>query len=105
LKKSQRDFSVNRRPKKMNKYAFSGMLPDTMKTRKYLDMDGGLSRESAPPSGASSASSATYFGVSIEEQTATLLSTFVKIYPALQPTKLTFVEIYVALQSAFLTFF
>jgi hypothetical protein len=76
-----------------------------MKTRKYLDMDGGLSRESAPPSGASSASSATYFGVSIEEQTATFLLTFVEIYLALQLQKLTIIEIYAAPQFTFLTSF
>ena len=73
------------------------------RTRKDLDIDGGMLQDLAPPSGASSASSATYFGVSIEEQTATLLLTFVEIYLALQPAKLTFVEIYVALQFVLLT--
>jgi hypothetical protein len=51
----------------MNKYAFSEVLSDTMKTSKNLDIDGGISREVEPPSGASSASSATYLGVSLEE--------------------------------------
>ena len=65
--KSQRDFSVNRLPTEMNKYSFSGMWPDAMEIRKYLDIDGRLSWGLAPPSGASSASSATYLGVSFEE--------------------------------------
>jgi len=51
----------------MNKYSFSGMWPDAMEIRKYLDIDGRLSWGLAPPSGASSASSATYLGVSFEE--------------------------------------
>ena len=54
----------------MNKYAFPGVWPDMIKLRKYLDINGGLLRGSAPTSGASSASSATYFGVSLEEQPA-----------------------------------
>jgi len=102
--KSRRDFSINRHRMEMNKYAFPRMWPDTMKTRKYLDIHGGLLRESAPPSGASSASSATYFGVSFEGQTAAYLLTFIEIYVALQPMKLTFIEIYVALQPLILTF-
>jgi hypothetical protein len=43
----------------MNKYTFPRIRPDTMKTRNYFDIDDGMSRDSIPPSGASSASSAT----------------------------------------------
>jgi hypothetical protein len=65
--KSRRYFSIDRRRMEMNKYAFPEMWLDTMKTSKNLDTYSGPSRKSAPPPGASSASSATYFGVSLEE--------------------------------------
>jgi hypothetical protein len=75
------------------------------KTRKDLDIDGGMLQDLTPPSGASSASSATYFGNSLEEQTTAYLLTFIEIYLALQLQKLTFVEIYLTLQPTILTSF
>jgi len=74
-----------------------------MKTRKYLDINDRMIWELGPPSSASSASSATYLGVSFEEQIVARLLTFIEIYVALQSVKLTSVEIYVALHPAVLT--
>jgi hypothetical protein len=78
------------------------MWPDTMKTRKYLDINGGLSqvRHLRRVQAVQVVQHILAFRLRSKQHQPL---TFIEIYVALQPVKLTFIEIYVALQLDFLT--